>query len=103
MRNGTITENGERLSGTWDHQPLPYSQAVPRLSILPTAKHICRDPMVAVWIGILLILMGMTAMLWQHQKIDRSVTKIQSMLLKSEADRHEIHHEIEEVKAVATP
>jgi hypothetical protein len=59
--------------------------------------------MVAVWVGILLILAGMTGMLWQHQRVDKKITRIQSMLSASRVDRQEIHHEIEEVKAVVTP
>lgn len=98
MRDALITESGQNLNGSSEHQLfLPAYQS---LTVGQITKHVLRDPAVGIWVGIVLLILGLGSILYQQQRLDRNVRALTEALGESQADRHEIHHEIEQVKAV---
>jgi len=101
MRDALITESGPSSNGSWEHQLLRESlPAYQSLTVGQITKHVLRDPAVGIWVGIVLLILGLGSILYQQQRLDRNVRALTEALGESQADRHEIHSELEQVKAV---
>jgi hypothetical protein len=103
MRNELTVESGQNSNGSWEHQLLAGLPSYQALTPGQIASHVVRDPAVGIWIGIVALILGIGTILYQQQRLDRNVRELTAALTESQADRHEIHHEIEQVKAVVQP
>jgi hypothetical protein len=88
-----ITENGQRLSGSWEMDQIRLT-SYPKLTAGKVVKHVTLDPMVGVWVGMLAVLAFVGMLLYQHQNVDHSVGQLAVKVQKNQDDGAKLTKEV---------
>lgn len=65
------------------------------------ARHVLADPFVGLWAGIMFILFGLSVVLWNHQRVDADLRRIEAHVVANKAEADDNHRQIQAVRSAA--
>lgn len=61
-------------------------------------RKVLADPIVSLWVSVALVLIGLSVILWQQQRLDRHVSSLEAQMRTSQSDRSEMRTQIKAVE-----
>jgi hypothetical protein len=83
-------ESKPNSNGSWSDVPV-----YPRISPAKTIRHVASADKVLTWLALSLIAIGLAVVIYKADAIYHQLATIRSHLSISDADRHQLHREIE--------